>query len=261
MIFRVYIESLWYPGRNLNVMNVIQTTPLRGHDSNGNLASSAGGAGGDAAHSSSGALTTPVKRMQTDNNLPVDKVEPPKIITGRHVAAVFEKLGYDPASGQKVFSLLFEAVARLKTNDSTSDKLPKTPNSRFNNSAGATRTPGIAEEEDGSRGSSEEEISPQTTATGASTPVAPTPSHQQKMDYADFAKAIEIDDIFLQVGGIVCLQLALYLIPLVGYFQKTTKQVDQCSSTSLRQQLRCSGGSCSDCRGSGQKQSCLQCSD
>jgi hypothetical protein len=29
MIFRVFIEALWYPGRNMNVMNVINTTHLR----------------------------------------------------------------------------------------------------------------------------------------------------------------------------------------------------------------------------------------
>jgi hypothetical protein len=29
-------------------------------------------------------------------------VEPPKFITARHVAAVFEKMGYDSAAGTKV---------------------------------------------------------------------------------------------------------------------------------------------------------------
>ncbi len=35
MIFRVFIESLWYPGRNMNVLNVIQTTPMRGGNTAG----------------------------------------------------------------------------------------------------------------------------------------------------------------------------------------------------------------------------------
>lgn len=39
------------------------------------------------------------KKVLTENNMPVDVVEPPKFITGRHVASVFEKLGYDPAAG------------------------------------------------------------------------------------------------------------------------------------------------------------------
>jgi hypothetical protein len=33
-----------------------------------------------------------------------DVVEPPKFITARHVAAVFEKMGYDSAAGTKVSS-------------------------------------------------------------------------------------------------------------------------------------------------------------
>ncbi len=30
MIFRVYSESIWYPGRQLNLMNIVQHTPLKG---------------------------------------------------------------------------------------------------------------------------------------------------------------------------------------------------------------------------------------
>ena len=41
-------------------------------------------------------------------------VEPPKFITARHVAAVFEKMGYDPAAGTKVFGLLLELLTKDK---------------------------------------------------------------------------------------------------------------------------------------------------
>lgn len=41
-------------------------------------------------------------------------VEPPKQITARHVAAVFEKMGYDAAAGTKVFGLLMELLAQEK---------------------------------------------------------------------------------------------------------------------------------------------------
>jgi hypothetical protein len=37
-------------------------------------------------------------------------VEPPKYITGKHVAAIFEKLGFDATCGQKVGVLLFGVV-------------------------------------------------------------------------------------------------------------------------------------------------------
>jgi hypothetical protein len=36
-----------------------------------------------------------------------DVVEPPKFITARHVAAVFEKMGYDAAAGTTVRSGVF----------------------------------------------------------------------------------------------------------------------------------------------------------
>ena len=41
-------------------------------------------------------------------------MEPPKHITARHVAAVFEKRGYDPAAGTKVFGVLLELLAKDK---------------------------------------------------------------------------------------------------------------------------------------------------
>jgi hypothetical protein len=41
-----------------------------------------------------------------------DFIEPPKFITGKHVAAVFERLGYEPLAGIKLFGALCEALAR-----------------------------------------------------------------------------------------------------------------------------------------------------
>lgn len=46
--------------------------------------------------------------------MPKDVVEPPKFITARHVAGIFEKLGFDASCGQKVFGVLCEAVARTE---------------------------------------------------------------------------------------------------------------------------------------------------
>lgn len=43
-----------------------------------------------------------------------DFVEPPKFITGKHVAAVFERLGFEPLAGIKLFGALCEALARRK---------------------------------------------------------------------------------------------------------------------------------------------------
>lgn len=60
--------------------------------------------------------------MLDDGTLVLDVVEPPKFITGRHVAAVFEKLGYDSSAGQKVFTLLVEALNRIKYDSNERDR-------------------------------------------------------------------------------------------------------------------------------------------
>ncbi len=54
-------------------------------------------------------------RVLTGETVVPSVVEPPKFITGRHVAAIFEKLGFDPAAGQKAFNILCEALSRIKT--------------------------------------------------------------------------------------------------------------------------------------------------
>jgi hypothetical protein len=48
--------------------------------------------------------------LEGSNGLPKDVVEPPKFITGKHVAAIFEKLGFDATCGQKVGVLLLVVV-------------------------------------------------------------------------------------------------------------------------------------------------------
>ncbi len=59
--------------------------------------------------------------LHAEQNALMAVVEPPKFITQRHVAAIFEKMGYDSGAAQKVFQILVEAVSRFKTtNDATS---------------------------------------------------------------------------------------------------------------------------------------------
>ncbi len=53
--------------------------------------------------------------LQDSNNMSAtDVVEPPKYITGRNVASVFERLGYNPEAGVKLFVALCEALARRR---------------------------------------------------------------------------------------------------------------------------------------------------
>ena len=56
-----------------------------------------------------------------------DFFEPPKYITGKHVAAVFERLGFEPLAGMKLFGALCEALARRKSQrQETGRRLKKT---------------------------------------------------------------------------------------------------------------------------------------
>lgn len=91
-VFRIYTESIWYPGRQLNMISI-----------KNNLSSPK-----PPTVSGSAIIDT------TDNDRNSDFIEPPKFITGKHVAAVFERLGYDSLAGYKLFAALCEAQARRK---------------------------------------------------------------------------------------------------------------------------------------------------
>ena len=87
-IFRIYTESLWYPGRQLNKLSIKNTM------------------------SSSSRHTKSAIIENEENNS--DFVEPPKYITTKHVAAIFERMGYEPQAGVKLFGALCEALARRR---------------------------------------------------------------------------------------------------------------------------------------------------
>lgn len=91
IVFRVYSESIWYPGRQLNLVRYYQqqSTPKKASGGNKVL----------------------------DEAPLADVVEPPKFITPRHVAEVFAKLGYCPEDGKAVFSALCETLARVSEHE------------------------------------------------------------------------------------------------------------------------------------------------
>ena len=97
IVFRVYSESIWYPGRQLNLVRYYQqqqqqqSTPKKGP--------------------SSSSISTGTKVL--DEAPAVDVIEPPKFITPRHVAEVFSKLGYNAEDGKAVFGALCENLAGL----------------------------------------------------------------------------------------------------------------------------------------------------
>jgi len=154
LIFRMYSEALWYPGKQINIMKI--------QGSSGVLPSSPGN-----QQSTGGNLTLANDRSQSAG-LPQDFVEPPKFITDRHVAAVFEKLGYDSHCGTKVFGVLCEALSRI--DDCQED---------------VGGVGGDLDNEDGIRHSNSN-----------------SPTHNKKipskMDVQAFIRVVQIDDVLLQ---------------------------------------------------------------
>eukprot|EP00600_Ochromonadales_sp_CCMP1393_P010926 CAMPEP_0174996974 /NCGR_PEP_ID=MMETSP0005-20121125/696_1 /TAXON_ID=420556 /ORGANISM="Ochromonas sp., Strain CCMP1393" /LENGTH=1057 /DNA_ID=CAMNT_0016251449 /DNA_START=95 /DNA_END=3269 /DNA_ORIENTATION=- len=236
MVFRIYSEVLWYPGRQLNIMNFINVTKTTNEDAAGEEASAAAGgagAGGEAGDGSAANPSTPggnsgtkklssifsssskkagdhptpgtggadrFRVLEASSGMPKDVVEPPKFITARHVAALFEKLGYDPACGTKVFGVLCEALTRV---DGT-----VLETSSAGAGAGAGDGQDVGEEGGGARGTlthrpsdlggegsgyrdSEMTVNALTAGSGAS-------AASYKMDVKSFVRAAEIDDVLLQ---------------------------------------------------------------
>ncbi len=67
-----------------------------------------------SSNTATGNTSAGSKVIQEDTNIHSDVVEPPKFITGRHVGAIFEKLGLDPTGGMQIMAALCEAVAKWK---------------------------------------------------------------------------------------------------------------------------------------------------
>jgi hypothetical protein len=221
VIFRLYCEAVWYPGRQLNFHQLQKTMAKQ-------IPNPSGG--------SSAVLGGEVKY--------VDVVEPPKFITAKHVAATFERLGFDGAGGQKIFAALCEALARRRQGSSdgpddsemgsqslmSRDSLggnpvtppsssapsnnPKSPNAAFALALGGMDDvpPTPPRKADSS--------SSITVGPDPSIPLPATPSALReggykpdgtaaKMDFNDFVRACEIDDVLINVlinnlrGGII----------------------------------------------------------
>lgn len=202
-IFRVYTEAVWYPGRQLNHMSM-QRTPAKNPARTGILNDS------------------------SIENL--DLVEPPKYITGRNVASVFERLGYNPDAGVKLFGALCEALARrragVKRSVSThADKdgaegvppspptSPSAPKPVARNAALSALVGGISDTMAAMTMSGRGSGGALKSAGTPATPPPPGPeeenvsgaegqldaSRNYRMDVQDFMDAAEIDDVLIQV--------------------------------------------------------------
>jgi len=88
-VFRMYQESVWYPGQKMN-----QFQMKRGESTNR-------GSSRLDSEEIRGIMAQP-----TSNKLGGDVVEPPKFITAKHITAVFGKCGHSSTDGTKIFEAL-----------------------------------------------------------------------------------------------------------------------------------------------------------
>ena len=198
VVFRLYVESVWYPGRQINIIN---------------LQLQSRGTGRSASSNS----------LLTDQRADSSILEPPKFITGKHVAAVFERVGLDPAGGIQVFNALCEALKRrenvfkdamLHDGASTSDIFDEESTGGKNAALAAAvheeDTPKIGDLRINSlySGVSSEELSGRDTSTSVQArPLTDefeegagedTEGVEYKMDFEDFAKVVQqIDDVLV----------------------------------------------------------------
>jgi len=205
-IFRLYVESVWYPGRQLNVMNLVNSIPMRGSNSH-----TTNTAGADSNNNN----------MFEDKNIFQDIVEPPKFITGRHISAVFERLGYEASKGAEVFGILCEALNRIRVANaqspedaclSPSDKSSEASNDhKPSGDAPNIRLAAALEEFESASlpmkyGSTVNTPTRGGSSTATSLPPPPVTTNAAnnaattaKMDFSDFVRAVEMDDVLLQV--------------------------------------------------------------
>lgn len=207
-VFRMYLESVWYPGRQLNLMHLMRAPKRR----------------------TSGVGSKVLEDLSTANQ---DIVEPPKFITGRHVASVFERLGYDPSTGQMIFNSLSDALTRARRRQQEEQEesergsevstisnavsspqhpyLPPPPAQVPAPSSTLVQAHFLSEAEENAMlesGGAEEniiqslkrlELNEKASTTSSSTTSAPSSVGGFKMDVNDFVKACEMDDVLIQV--------------------------------------------------------------
>jgi hypothetical protein len=207
-------------------------------------------------------------------------VEPPKFITVKHVGSIFEKLGYDPVAGQKAFTILYDALKRIKTenqeemeeennyllnkvdemgegyedeeeeedalkqesfrqpNNTTTAENAHSPkallqvasinerkstststNSNNNESSNNNGPPSIDTKplNEDQQQQVTRKFSPTATSNSGKAEARPTSekisseiNNNAKMDFKDFVRAVELDDILVQVSFNYCLFLFFY---------------------------------------------------
>lgn len=124
IIFRMYLESQWYFGQNLNYRHAMQQwhnqakeyqqQQLQLQQQQDSQKHSKKDGESSSKTTSSSSLSVEDGTTGTKSLVNRTVVNPPRFITAKHVSAIFEQLGYDPEAGAKVFDVLCEALQRIR---------------------------------------------------------------------------------------------------------------------------------------------------
>lgn len=172
-----------------------------------------GAAGGDnkpnAHHVDTDTISPAVLRAAMDEKMNV--VVPPKFITEKNVAAIFERLGYDPLNGKKAFEILCETLRHMSPIEETDED---DEHEEAGSGGGGGGGGGLPDREPDS--DDDEGVEPPLTPSKAKKPPASATSRlrgagssfhtplrsaarKDRMDVRDFIRAARIDDVLVQV--------------------------------------------------------------
>jgi len=172
VLFRIYSESVWYPGRTINHLRTVRNS-FRVKDS-------------DSSQCTGGGI------LDTQTH---DIVEPPKYITGKHISAIFDQFGYSASDGQ----LVFDSLMRILQANSIS-QLDADSDSPVVSAKEGTTTEDMRNSESGSDNSNvTNQVNLLNSAQNTSSKPASTAAVLPRMDFAMFKAAVELDDVFVQV--------------------------------------------------------------
>lgn len=197
-VFRIYLEAVWYPGRQLNVYHAMKelqpktsfTIPAGKFGLHFALVRSCF----DIRMVSTELLSDKAQPMMDSNanvnpavqraamNEKMNVVVPPKYITEKNVSAIFERLGYDASNGKKVFAILCETIRRMETIEEDEDEEEEEASGANASSKAGPSSP---------RRTSDKHQSLSTKSA--------LPARKERMDVRDFIRVCKIDDVLVQV--------------------------------------------------------------
>lgn len=229
VIFRFYQEALWYPGKHMNLRKAVaqmQSKYLKEQQGQAPGTSFRREKSGSQDvlinegfdHRVSDETTSSTDQQQQAPFPPLqkeysfgsvsaplsvptessDKVDPPRTITVKHVAAVFAQFGFDPKVGARVYEVLCQALSRIAFDLHTNHGSNGSSGMMASGSASPT-TPSMAKKgfEDLELRRSESE---EAGKEGVDTEMKEiTFKKLPKMDLQDFVRACQLDDILVQV--------------------------------------------------------------